>query len=161
MADRESTGGWRSFLTNPLLLALLGVSLIPMAFMGMTSYRASAAALREQAFNQLETVNAVTAKSVERYFATLRQELSVLAEGRVCAESLRDFTAGLATLRADNKVDDKALAAARRDLEAFYTGEFAAEFRRRAAEAADVRPLCEALDDDCRSLVASTQVACG
>ena len=46
MADRDSTGatgGWRSFLTNPLLLALLGVSLIPMAFMGMTSYRSSSA----------------------------------------------------------------------------------------------------------------------
>ena len=33
MADRSTSGGWRSFLTNPLLLALLGVSLIPMAFM--------------------------------------------------------------------------------------------------------------------------------
>jgi len=151
MADRDSTGatsGWRSFLTNPLLLALLGVSLIPMAFMGMTSHRSSSAALREQALAQLDTVNAVTAKGVERYFASLRQELSVLAEGRMCLDSLRDFTAGLATLRADNKVDDKALAAARRDLEGFYVGDFATEFRRRSAEAVDVRPLCHALDDD-------------
>ena len=151
MANRDSVGtstGWRSFLTNPLLLALLGVSLIPMAFMGMTSYRSSSAALREQAFKQLDTVNAVTAKAVERYFASLRQELSVLAEGRICVESLRDFTAGLATLRTDNKVDDKGLAAVRRDLEAFYTGEFAAEFRRRSTDVVDVRPLCQALDDD-------------
>jgi hypothetical protein len=149
MADRSSAGGsWRSFLTNPLLLALLGVSLIPMAFMGLTSYRTSSAALREQAFKQLDTVNAVTAKSVERYFASLHQELAVLAEGRICVESLRDFTAGLATLRADNKVDDKALAAARRDLESFYTGEFTTEFRRRSDAAIDVRPLCDALDDD-------------
>jgi methyl-accepting chemotaxis protein len=149
MADRSSAGGsWRSFLTNPLLLALLGVSLIPMAFMGLTSYRTSSAALREQAFKQLDTVNAVTAKSVERYFASLHQELAVLAEGRICVESLRDFTAGLATLRADNKIDDKALAAARRDLESFYTGEFATEFRRRSDAIVDVRPLCETLDDD-------------
>ena len=151
MADRDSigpSGGWRSFLTNPLLLALLGVSLIPMGFMGMTSYRASSAALREQAFHQLDTVNAVTAKAVERYFTSLRQELSVLAESGMCAESLRDFTAGLATLRADDKVNDKALAAARRDLESFYTGEFAAEFRRRSSDPVDLRPLCQALDDD-------------
>jgi methyl-accepting chemotaxis protein len=149
MADRSSVaGGWRSFLTNPLLLALLGVSLIPMAFMGMTSYRTSSGALREQAFKQLDTVNAVTAKSVERYFASLHQELAVLAEGRICVESLRDFTAGLAALRADDKVDDKSLAAARRDLESFYTGEFTTEFRRRSDTAVDVRPLCEALDDD-------------
>ena len=151
MADRDSigpSGGWRSFLTNPLLLALLGVSLIPMGFMGMTSYRAASAALRQQAFHQLDTVNAVTAKAVERYFTSLRQELSVLAESGMCAESLRDFTAGLATLRADDKVNDKALAAARRDLESFYTGEFAAEFRRRSSDVVDLRPLCQALDDD-------------
>lgn len=149
MADRSSTaGGWRSFLTNPLLLALLGVSLIPMAFMGMTSYRTSSAALREQALKQLDTVNAVTTKSVERYFASLHQELAVLAEGRICVESLRDFTAGLAALRSDDKVDDKTLAAARRDLESFYTGEFTTEFRRRSDATVDLRPLCEALDDD-------------
>jgi methyl-accepting chemotaxis protein len=151
MADRDSvgpSGGWRSFLTNPLLLALLGVSLIPMGFMGMTSYRAASAALRQQAFHQLDTVNAVTAKAVERYFTSLRQELSVLADSGMCAESLREFTAGLATLRADDKVNDKALAAARRDLESFYTGEFAAEFRRRSSDPVDVRPLSQALDDD-------------
>ena len=149
MADRSSAaGGWRSFLTNPLLLALLGVSLVPMAFMGLTSHRTSSSALREQAFKQLDAINAVTAKSVERYFDTLHQQLAVLAEGRICVESLRDFTAGLAALRADDKVDDKALAAARRDLESFYTGEFATEFRRRSDDGIDVRPLYQALDDD-------------
>ena len=150
MADRDqaAVGGWRSFLTNPLLLALLGVSLIPMAFMGLANYRTSSSALREQAFKQLDTVNTITAKAVERYFGTLRQELSVLAEGRICVESLEKFTAGMASLRSDNKTDDKALAAARRDLEAFYTGDFATEFRRRSGETIDLRPLCQALDDD-------------
>jgi hypothetical protein len=104
MADRDqaAVGGWRSFLTNPLLLALLGVSLIPMAFMGLTSYRSSSAALREQAFKQLDTVNAITAKSVEQYFDTLRQQLVVLAEGRAVREGLDRFRSGLATLRADD-----------------------------------------------------------
>jgi len=150
MADRDqaAAGGWRSFLTNPLLLALLGVSLIPMAFMGLANYRTSSSALREQAFKQLDTVNAITAKAVERYFGTLRQELSVLAEGRICVESLEKFTAGMASLRSEDKIDDKALAAARRDLEAFYIGDFATEFRRRSGETTDLRPLCQALDDD-------------
>jgi methyl-accepting chemotaxis protein len=149
MADRSSAGGsWRSFLTNPLLLALLGVSLIPMAFMGLTSYRTSSAALREQAFKQLDTVNAITAKSVEQYFTTLQQQLAVLAEGQTVRQALDRFRSSLATLRTDDKVDDKALAAARRELETFYTGDFAAEYRRRNGEAADGRPLFDALDDD-------------
>jgi len=150
MADRDqaAVGGWRSFLTNPLLLALLGVSLIPMAFMGLANYRTSSSALREQAFKQLDTVNAITAKAVERYFATLRQELSVLAAGRICVESLEKFTTGMASLRSEAKADDQALTAARRDLEAFYIGDFATEFRRRSGETVDLRPLCQALDDD-------------
>ena len=47
--------------------------------MGIMNYRTSSSALREQALKQLDTVNAITAKAVERYFGTLRQELSVLA----------------------------------------------------------------------------------
>ena len=143
-----SAGGWRSLLTNPLLLALLGVSLIPMAFMGAMSYWRSSAVLKEQALRQLDTVNAVTAKTVERHFATLHDQIAVLAEGRICLEALRGFTSGLATLRSDDKVDDATLAAARRDLESFYTGDFAAEFQRRADTTADLLPLCQALDDD-------------
>jgi len=155
MADHRQAGtdgSWRSFLTNPLLLALLGVSLIPMLFMGVTSYRTSAAALRDQAFKQLETVNAVTGKAVERYFDTLRHELAVFAEADASREALRELTAGLATLRADAKVDAAALAAARRELEAFYGGDFATEFRRRAGDRGkvqdDLRLLAEPLDDD-------------
>ena len=152
MADHDpsgtAAGGWRAFLTNPLLLALLGVSLIPMGFMGLTSYRSSSAALREQAFKQLDTVNAVTSKSVERYFQSLRQELAVLAEGRVVRESLDQLREGLATIRSDDKVDETALAAARRELATFYTGEFAAEYRRRADGPVSLEPLAEALDDD-------------
>jgi methyl-accepting chemotaxis protein len=149
MTDRDTAAtGWRSLLSNPLLLALMGVSLIPMALMGFTSNRASSAALREQAFQQLETVNAVTGKAVERYFATLRQQLAVLAEGQVVRESLDRFRTGLAAVRAENKVDAAGLAAARRELDSFYTGAFAAEFERRAVAAPDLTPLGDALDDD-------------
>jgi methyl-accepting chemotaxis protein len=147
--DRSgAAGSWWSFLTNPLLLALLGVSLIPMLFMGLMSYRTAAKALEQQAFKQLETVNTITGKAVERYFDTLHHELAVLAEAEASREALREFTAGLATLRADDKVDDAGLATARRELEAFYTGEFATEYDRRAGAAKDMRPLAEALDDD-------------
>ena len=37
--------GWLSFLRNPLLLALLAVSLLPLAVMGLSAYRAAAATL--------------------------------------------------------------------------------------------------------------------
>jgi methyl-accepting chemotaxis protein len=151
LANRDhsaATGSWRSFLTNPLLLALLGVSLIPMLFMGIMSYRTAAAALEQQAFKQLETVNTVTGKAVERYFDTLHQEIAVLAETETSREALREFTAGMATLLTDDKVTDAGLAAARRELEAFYTGDFATEYEKRTGTPKDMRPLAEVLDDD-------------
>ena len=140
--------GWRSFLGNRLLLALLAVSLIPMGFLGVTTYRMASAALQEQSFAKLETVNTVTAKSVERYFETLHQELRVLAEDKMAAQALVRFRDGFATAAAENGLDEKFLARTRRDLEAFYNGEFATEYRRRSgADNGATKVLADALDD--------------
>ncbi|MFM8290640.1 MAG: methyl-accepting chemotaxis protein, partial [Planctomycetia bacterium] len=139
--------GWLSFLGNRLLLALLAVSLIPMAFMGMTTYRTASQALREEAFSKLETVNAVTAKAVERYFENLRHQLQVLAEDQMALDALKRFTAGAQQVVADNKFDDKEMARLRRELGSFYTGDFSAAFRTRTGETLVAQPLVDALDD--------------
>jgi methyl-accepting chemotaxis protein len=139
--------GWLSFLGNRLLLALLAVSLIPMAFMGMTTYRTASQALREQANGKLETVNTVTAKSVERYFDNLRHELQVLAEDRMTLDALKRFQTGLQQIVADAKADDQELVRVRRDLESFYSGDFTGEFRKRTGEAISAQPIVDALDD--------------
>ncbi|MFM8985121.1 MAG: methyl-accepting chemotaxis protein [Planctomycetia bacterium] len=139
--------GWLSFLGNRLLLALLAVSLIPMAFMGMTTYRTASQALREEAFSKLETVNAVTAKAVERYFENLRHQLQVLAEDQMALDALKRFAAGAQQVVADNKFDDKEMARLRRELGSFYTGDFSAAFRTRTGETLIAQPLVDALDD--------------
>jgi methyl-accepting chemotaxis protein len=141
-------GGWRAFLGNKLLLALLAVALIPLALMGLSTYRSASAALRTQAFSHLETVNAITAKAVERYFDTLHDQLRILAEDRLTAATLAEFREAFAAVTADTQADDKAIAAARRDLAGFYTGEFTAECRRRTGSAPDTALLVDALDDN-------------
>jgi methyl-accepting chemotaxis protein len=149
----RAAAGWLSFLGNRLLLSLLAVSLIPMAFMGMSTYRTASSALKEQAFKQLDTVNAITAKSVERYFDGLHQQLRVIADVQETAEAFRRFRDARATVLADNKLDDKALAAARRELESFYTGEFATALRSRSeldgesAALQDAKVISDSLDD--------------
>ena len=139
--------GWRSLLGNRLLLALLAVSLIPMALMGLASQQASSAALKTQAFKQLETVNTITARSVERYFATLHDQLRVLSQDRMISAAMREFTSGVAGVLAADGVDEKAVAKARRSLEGFYAGEFAAAYRRATGSDPDARALVTALDD--------------
>ena len=140
--------GWMSLLGNKLLLALLAVSLIPMALMGLLSQRESTSALKEQAFKQLETVNTITGQSVERYFATLHDELRVLSEDRMVVAAIREFAAGANSVLADDGVDEQGVTRARRALESFYGGEFAAAFRKATGTDPDIRALVAALDDE-------------
>ena len=148
VSDKSSLlSGWLSLLGNRLLLALLAVSLIPLALTGIAMYRSSADSLRKQTFNQLETVRTITAKSVQRYFAGLQDQLRVASEDRMTVDALRQFKAAVATLAADTKADEKSLTATRRGLETFYTGEFTNEYRRRNGSDVDAKPLGESLDD--------------
>jgi len=140
-------GGWRSLLGNRLLLALLAVSLLPMALMGLASQQASSTALKAQAFNQLETVNTITGQSVERYFRTLHDELRVLSEDRMISAAIQEFTGGVAEVLTEDGVDEQGLTKARRSLEGFYAGEFAAAYRRATGSDPDARALVAALDD--------------
>jgi hypothetical protein len=142
-----ATGGWRSLLSNKLLLSLLGVSLIPLALMGIATYRSAAAALTSEAFGKMETVRTITAKSVERYFQTLHDELRVLSEDRMTIDACKQFQAAFATVLTDNKTDDKAMARARRELESHYGGDFAAEFRKQTGDEPGTKAQVESLDD--------------
>jgi len=144
---RASVGGWRSLLGNRLLLALLAVSLIPLALMGIATYRSAASALTAEAFAKLETVRTITAKSVERYFQTLHNEIRVLSEDRMAIDACKQFQAAFTTVLADNTADDKAVARARRELDSYYVGEFATEYRQRSGSDPATQPYAEALDD--------------
>ena len=146
--DRKAATGWRSLLGNRLLLALLAVSLIPLAVMGIATYRAAAANLTDEAFAKMETVRTITAKAVERYFQRLHDELRVLAEDRMTIDACRQFSDAFQTVVADAKLDDKSLLRARREVESHYEGEFATEFRKRSDAEPVTKPLAESLDDN-------------
>lgn len=142
-----AAGTWRSLLGNKLLLSLLGVSLIPLALMGIATYRSAANALTADAFSKLEIVRTITAKSVERYFQTLHNELRVLSEDRMTIDAYKQFQAAYTTVLADNEADDKAVARARRELESHYVGEFATEYRKRTDVDPVTKPHLDSLDD--------------
>jgi methyl-accepting chemotaxis protein len=143
-----AAGGWRSLLGNRLLLSLLAVSLIPLAAMGIATYRAASESLTTEAFAKLETVRTITAKSVERYFARLHDELKVLAEDRMTIDACRQFRDAFPTALADAGIDEKDSRQARRELEAHYEGEFATEFRKRSDTEPVTKPLADSLDDN-------------
>ena len=139
--------GWLSLLGNRLLLALLAVSLIPLAITGLLMYRSAVDGLRAQAFNQLETVRTITAKSVERYFTSMEDQLRIMAEDRMVLDALRQFSEGYKGILADDTADAAAVDKARKNLATFYTGDFANEFRRKTDSDVAVQPLVDSLPD--------------
>jgi methyl-accepting chemotaxis protein len=139
--------GWLSLLGNRLLLALLAVSLIPLAITGFLMYRSAVDGLRAQAFNQLETVRTITAKSVERYFTSMEDQLRMMAEDRMVVDALRQFTEGYQAVLNDDGADPAAVDKARRNLATYYAGDFANEFRRQTESDVAVQPLVDGLPD--------------
>jgi len=139
--------GLASFCTNPLLLSLLLVSLVPLAFMGYATYRTASAALDTQAKSQLDVVRTITTKQVERYFVTTEDQLRTLAENPMVSDALAAFRDGFASVIADDSIPVDEQSRARQELNTFYAGDWAAEFRLRNAEDITAATLCESLGD--------------
>jgi len=129
-------------LRNLVLAALLLMSLVPLALMGIAMYRSAAAALRDEAFARLEAIRTVVGRSVERYFTTLQQELAVAAnqsQARAAVASLREAWQALPR-------DNAGTTAARQELAAYYAAEFSPRLKAQGVADADVRSLVDALD---------------
>ena len=101
---RNDRRGWLrelvAFATNPLLLALLLVSLVPLALMGYATYRSASQTLEVEARGKLTVVREITVKQVERYFAGLHDQLRVLADDPSTRGALADFREGFRTVPA-------------------------------------------------------------
>ena len=128
-------------LRNLVLAALLTMSLVPLALLGVAMYRSAAESLRQQAFARLEAVRTITAQSVERYFSTLREEILVAASGPLPREALTTFRKAWQEL----PVADETVAATRQELAGYYAAEFTPLFRKQNGTEIDMRPSIDAL----------------
>lgn len=70
----------RTKLGTKLLVAFIGVGLIPFIFVGIVSLLQSSRALSAQTFSQLESLREVKKHQIHRYFAKRKTELSALME---------------------------------------------------------------------------------
>ncbi len=143
----RAAGGLRGLLSNRLLLALLVVSLLPLAVMGYATYQSAAGAIEQQAEQQLQTVNTITAKAVSRYFDSMEKQLQITADNRMTLEALEAFNTGYDKILTADTLDDAAISQARKDLATYYTGEFANEFERQTGKDVATTVFLENLSD--------------
>jgi methyl-accepting chemotaxis protein len=81
----------QTILGNRLLLALLGVSLIPLVILGLAMYLVSSRALIQEGTNTLEAVRTIKANRIEDYFATIHDHLRTLSNAQLVTSAMRDF----------------------------------------------------------------------
>ncbi len=149
--SRNDRRGWLrellAFATNPLLLALLLVSLVPLALMGFATYRSASQALDAEARGKLTVVREITVKQVERYFTGLHDQLRVLADDPSTREALGDFREGFRTVLQDGAVAEPEQTRARRDLGAWYANEFAPRYKEEHGKEIQTEGLTAVLGD--------------
>jgi hypothetical protein len=134
---------------NKLLLALLGVSLIPLLVMGSAMYYLASQALMNEASNRLEAVRTIKAAQVESYFQLIHDQVLTFSESQMVVEAVEGFESAITTAREENTITPEQLAQMKAELRTYYEIDFASEYRdRNEGQEPNVDLLFNALDDD-------------
>jgi methyl-accepting chemotaxis protein len=138
-----------TLLTNRLLLALLGVSLIPLCVLGLISYLASSHALHDETSAQLEAVRTIKAKQLQDYFERIHDQVLTFSENGVAARAMLEMSAAAVTARQEDSVTAEQMEQYRAALRTFYEQDFAREYARlNEGRQPETASLLEPLDDD-------------
>ena len=135
-------------LRTKFLVAFLIVGLIPFSVIGILSLMKTKAALSHQAFNELEAVRDIKKNQAEQYLLTLRNQIVTFSEDKMIVESMLKFKQAFNGFIGENGLTADEILSMKEKLKTYYTGEFAAEYRRQNQSASkDIENMFAALDD--------------
>jgi len=117
-------------LKTRLIALFVAVGLTPLALMAAISYVKSSDALSRQSYNQLIAVREIQRGGIERYFQSIADQALTLSEDRMVVDAMRDFNRLFHSFRAENNISSEELERMRREVQAYYTGDFSSEYRR-------------------------------
>ena len=138
-----------SVFKNSLLLALLGVSLIPLVVLGASLYFWASGKVMQRQSEYVDTLRQIKARELERYFQTIHDQIRTISEDRMVIESVQELSAALRTAREENEVSNEQLSTMKESLRSYYASEFARLFmKRNDGQALEVDALLAPLDDD-------------
>ena len=144
-------------IRHKLLAGLLGVAIVPLVALGVTSYRSSEDALMKQAFNQLEAVKTIKANQVNSYFKTIEDQMLTFSEDLTIVQAMSDFKQSIETVREENGATPEEVAKMRDELRQYYANDFAAEYKNRTGGLPNTNAQMADLDDDEQK----TSITCG
>lgn len=116
-------------LSTKLVVAFLVVGILPAAIIGMISLIKASNALSRQAFAQLEAVREIKKSAVERYVASIRDQVLTFSENKMVIEATRSFRDTFSQFRQENQVSPQKLAEMRKALKTYYDDDFTEEYK--------------------------------
>ncbi len=85
--------------------------------------------LRKEAMAKLEAVREIKSKAVESYLRTVQNQLVSFSENTMVVDAMKDFRDFALTYRKENGISAKSLENMRKNLQAYYTGDFTREYK--------------------------------
>ena len=118
-------------IRNKIIVGFLGVSLIPLAALGVILYGTSADALMSQAGRQLTSVRTLKANQVAAYFQTIEDQIVTMSENQMVVDAMRQFPSLLANARQENGLNDAQMVQLKEQLYRYYADDFSQEYKGR------------------------------
>lgn len=115
---------WNLNLQKKMLIAFLGVGLIPMGIMGLIATLISESALDKGHKHQLESLESDRKTAVETYFKTLQDQIGIWAADPGIQEASHALISAYKVFQQESKLDAKAIDIRRQELSDYYTKSF-------------------------------------
>ena len=117
-------------LRTKLIVALLGMGLIPFAITAYFMFSKMSNTLESNAFNQLESLRTNKAEQVEEYFLSIQNQITSYANSTMIVDAMNMFSYSFAH-SAEINLSDENVQKFSDKLTEFYSSEFVKEFRSR------------------------------
>ncbi len=138
-----------SIFRNRLLLALLGVSLIPLIALGASLYFWASGKVMQRQSALIQAIGEIKAKELERYFQLLHNQVRTFSEDRMVIESMKEFSESFRTARQENEVTPEQLATMKDSLRSYYQSDYTRRYKQKNNDQEpNIDALLEPLDDD-------------
>lgn len=118
-------------IRTKLIIALLGVGIIPFLALGILSFSLASRALSDQAFDQLQAVREIKKQAITRYLESIRDQIITFSEDLTVVEAMKEFRAVFDRVGPENGIIPDRLKVMRARVEDYYNSEYAKEFERR------------------------------
>lgn len=131
----------RISLKTKLIIAMVGVSIVPLLLVGAFLQDRSGSQLKANASAQLEALRDVKKMQIENYFEIIHRQVVNLASNPYIEEVLLSIGSAFHKLGKAERNDNSAIEGIRKQVEAFYKTGFGREFTSRTGRQVDISKL--------------------